>query len=126
MVLGHNQETGYRVPAKDFGFHGTIFVRRMDFPKAGDFSQQHKHRHWHVTFIAKGRIHFECIETAMSRDFDAPDFVETPPEAEHRLTALTDGAVAFCVFSARDLAGELVNEPSEIDRNPFTRGRNYY
>ena len=72
----------------------------MHFAKAGDAEEGHKHQFDHLTLLAAGsvRVTVEGKET----DFKAPHMIYIHAEKNHRLVALEDNTVAYCIHALRD------------------------
>lgn len=102
---------------------GNIFARMMHFQKSGDVMQGHKHFYDHPTLLARGRleVNFEGAITV----YEAPCMIYIQQEAEHRLTALDDDTLAFCIHPIRSnaLEGDIL-DPAMIPNgvNPMKEG----
>jgi|TARA_B100000902_G_C26801853_1_gene664852 hypothetical protein len=102
--------------AIELGFFGNIWVRQNVMEEAGESFPGHKHKFDHVTLLSKGEIEVE-VEGYEPKIFKAPTFVVIRKEHNHKITALTDDVLYYCVFAVRDLDGEPVDEiiADEID-----------
>ena len=100
----------------ELGFFGNIWVRQNVMESAGESFPGHKHKFDHVTLLSKGEIEVE-VEGYKPKIFKAPTFVVVRKEHNHKITALTDDVLYYCVFAVRDLDGKPVDEiiADEID-----------
>jgi hypothetical protein len=101
-----------------------IYVRMMHFRHTGDIEQGHSHPFDHLTLLAEGSMTVEV--DGVSRDFYAPKMIFIKKEKEHKLTALRDNTVAFCVHAIRN--GERVEDiidPDSIVIPPGADGIDY-
>lgn len=90
----------------EIGYFGNIWVRQNYFAKAGDVFPGHKHYFDHVSLLAKGRVMVE-VEGHPPKEFVAPTFIVVKKEHNHKITALEDDTLWYCVFALRDIDGEL-------------------
>lgn len=86
-------------PTINIGVTCNIFTRQMHFKQAGDVEQGHTHPYDHLTLLAKGSLRVEVDGTAT--DFVAPHMLWVRADKAHKLTALTDDTVAYCVHGLR-------------------------
>ena len=103
------------------GFFGNIWVRQNILQFKGDTGGGHQHYFDHVTLLVKGKVRVET-ESHEPKEFTAPTFIVIRKEKEHKIIALEDEVIYYCVFALRDLNGEVVdsiygpdNDPIEID-----------
>lgn len=92
---------------------GNIFIRPMQFAKAGEKREGHTHNFDHTTVVFKGAVHVKAKlpnGTVIERDFAAPGHFLVKAEVEHEITALADDTEAWCVYSHRNAQGEVVQE----------------
>ena len=87
-------------PAINIGVTCNVFVRQMHFVQAGDTEQGHTHPYDHMSLLAKGSVRIEVNGEAT--DFVAPHMIWVRADHEHKLTALTDGTVVYCIHALRD------------------------
>lgn len=88
-------------PLVAIGVCSNIFVRQMSFGAKGDEEEGHTHPFDHLTLLAKGS--FEVEVNGQSTHFKAPAMVYIRAEWVHKIKALEDGSVAFCIHGLRDL-----------------------
>jgi hypothetical protein len=103
----------------ELGYFGNIWVRQNIFEKEGQSHPGHKHYFDHVTLLAKGKVKVE-VEGYDAKEFEAPTFIVIKKEHEHKITALTDDALYYCVFALRDNDGNVVDEMFEDKHNPLS------
>jgi quercetin dioxygenase-like cupin family protein len=94
-------------PNVNIGCVKNLFVRQMHFANAGDSEQGHAHQFDHMTLLARGRLSV-CINDEVT-EFTAPQMIYIKAGIQHELTALSDGAVAYCVHALRDESGEIID-----------------
>lgn len=93
----------------EIGYFGNIWVRQNLLEKSGDSHEGHKHKFDHVTLLTSGKMQVE-IEGHGAKEFTAPTFVIIRKDYHHKITALDDQTVYYCIFALRDLNGEVVDE----------------
>ncbi len=103
----------------EMGYFGNIWVRQNVLEKTGDSFGGHKHYFDHVTLLSKGSVEVQ-VEGNAAKRFDAPTFIVIKKEHEHKVTALTDDVMYYCVFALRDMDGEVVDEMYEDKHNPLS------
>ena len=103
---------------QDLGFFGNIWVRQHNLPKKGGVIEGHKHHFDHVSLLTSGKVKVE-VEGHCPKEFVAPTFIVIKKEHEHKITALEDNTVWYCVFALRDVDGEVI-EIYEGKHNPLS------
>jgi len=93
----------------DLGFFGNIWVRQNVLDKAGEAQSGHRHYFDHVTMLVKGKVLVQ-VENEEPKEFTAPTFIVIRKEHKHRIVALEDNVVYYCVFALRDLDGEPIED----------------
>lgn len=93
--------------AFELGYFGNIWVRQNVLELAGEFHQGHEHKFDHVTLLVSGKVSIQIGEEA-PKEFTAPTFIVIRKQHSHKITALADGTVYYCVFALRDLDGEVM------------------
>jgi len=102
----------------EMGFYGNVWVRSHTYRKAGDINGGgHYHHFNHVTLLAKGSIKVE-IEGCEPKRYNSPTFVIIDKDKKHKITALEDDTVYYCVFALRDVDGDVTDIYSG-DNNPY-------
>lgn len=102
----------------EMGFFGNVWVRSHTYRKAGDSNGGgHYHKFDHVTLLIKGSIRVE-VEGEEPTRFMAPTFVIIKKDKKHKVTALEDDTVYYCVFALRDVDGDVTDIYSG-DNSPY-------
>jgi hypothetical protein len=91
----------------ELGYFGNIWVRQNVLELAGEAHDGHEHKFDHVTLLVSGRVSVE-LEGSEAKEFVAPTFIIIRKEHQHKITALEDGTVYYCVFALRDLDGDVM------------------
>jgi quercetin dioxygenase-like cupin family protein len=94
-------------PNVNIGCVKNLFVRQMHFKKAGDGEQGHAHQFDHLTLLAKGRLAVDI--NGEVTEFTAPQMIYIKAELRHKLVALTDNTVAYCIHALRDETGDILD-----------------
>lgn len=97
---------------------GNIFVRPMTFGgKAGTVVEGHEHNFDHTTYVVRGAVRIErlAVDGAVERVVDkratdGHNYLLIKAGVRHRLTALTDDALAHCIYAHRTPQGDVVHE----------------
>ena len=106
----------------ELGYFGNIWVRQHMFDVAGESHPGHKHKFDHVTLLTQGKASVE-IEGYEPREFKAPTFIIIRKEHNHKITALEDKTIYYCVFALRDLNGEVVDDVYGGAHDPMSAGK---
>jgi len=107
----------------ELGYYGNIWVRQNNLNK-GENGGGHEHYFDHVSLLATGSVLVE-VDGFESTTYHAPTFIAISKRHKHKITALTDNVVYYCVFALRDVDGEVVDDIISADNNPLT-GRSKY
>ena len=102
----------------ELGFFGNIWVRQHFLEKAGDVIEGHKHHFDHVSLLTNGSVKVE-VEGYEAKEFKAPTFIVIDKDHMHKITALEDRIIWYCVFALRDVdgnAGDIYGE----NHNPLS------
>jgi hypothetical protein len=92
----------------ELGYFGNIWVRQNVLELAGEAHDGHEHKFDHVTLLVSGKVSVE-LEGSEAKEFVAPTFIVIRKEHSHKITALEDGTVYYCVFALRDLDGDVMD-----------------
>jgi hypothetical protein len=103
---------------EEMGYFGNVWVRKLYFPTKETIHEGHEHKHDHVSLLAHGSVLVE-IEGEPVTEFKAPTFITIKANKNHRIIALEDNTVWFCVFALRDENGELADHYTG-DNSPYT------
>lgn len=102
----------------ELGYFGNIWVRSHVYRKAGDTNGGgHYHHFDHVTLLVKGSIEIE-VDGHQPKKFFAPTFITIKKDHKHKITALEDDTIYYCVFALRDVNGE-VTDIYNGDNSPY-------
>jgi hypothetical protein len=91
----------------ELGYFGNIWVRQNVLELAGEAHDGHEHKFDHVTLLVSGKVSV-ALEGSDAKEFTAPTFIVIRKEHQHKITALEDGTVYYCVFALRDLDGDVM------------------
>lgn len=96
---------------EELGYFGNIWVRSHLLKKAGDTNGGqggggHYHAFDHVTLLIKGSVKVE-VAGYEPTVYKAPTFIIIKKDKKHRVTALEDNTVYYCVFALRDINGDV-------------------
>lgn len=91
----------------ELGYFGNIWVRQNVLELAGEFHEGHEHKFDHVTLLVSGKVSVQIGE-AEPKEFTAPTFIVIRKQHNHKITAIADGTVYYCVFALRDIDGEVM------------------
>ena len=103
----------------ELGYFGNIWVRQNILSEKGESFPGHKHRFDHVTLLVQGEIEIE-VEGKPPKQFKAPTFVIIRKEKEHKVTALTDDVMYYCVFALRNADGEPIEDMASEEVDPMS------
>lgn len=101
----------------DNGDPAGLYSKAMHFEKAGDFIPGHLHQYDHPTLFAVGE--FEVDVEGIKQHVKAPHQMLIRKDKQHRITALTDHALAFCIHIVRDADGGIVG-PGHLHLSEIT------
>lgn len=87
-------------PEVNIGCVANLFSRQMHFKNAGDTELGHTHPFDHLTLLAAGsvKVTVEGVDTV----FKAPHMIYIHKDKVHKLEALEDNTVAYCIHALRD------------------------
>jgi len=102
-------------PIASIGCVSNVYVRQMNFKKAGSKNHPHLHTHDHTTLLASGSV--ECSVNGIITIFNAPTMIYIAKDKLHFFTALEDNTVAYCVHAIRGDSGDndIINPESIPD-----------
>lgn len=109
-------------PVTNMACVGNLWLRQMQFVKAGDRNEGHEHNFDHVTLLAKGSV--EVDVEGQKTTFSAPHMIYIIAGKSHFLTALEDDTIAYCVHALRDKDTVEILDPAMIPAgvNAFQAG----
>jgi hypothetical protein len=91
----------------ELGYFGNIWVKQNVLELTGESFNGHEHKFDHVTLLVSGKVSVE-LEGSDAKEFTAPTFIVIRKEHRHKITALADGTVYYCVYALRDIDGEVM------------------
>lgn len=103
--------------ADESGFYGNVWVRKLYFENTGVVHDGHSHNHDHLSILVKGSVIVE-IEGYKPQTYHAPTFITIKAEDHHKITALEDDTIWFCVFAMRDTDEMSAEDYYGNDNNP--------
>lgn len=92
---------------------GNVFIRPNNIAKAGQGVEGHTHNFDHTTIVFTGSVFVEAVlpdGTIKTGTFKAPAHFLVKAEVEHKITALEDNTVFWCVYSHRTPQGDVIQE----------------
>ena len=89
---------------------GNVYVRLMEFKKAGDIEHGHVHEFDHSTLVAHGSV----LVRAKGKEtvFKAPTMIWINKNVEHEIVALEDNTICSCIHALRHIDGEIIDPES--------------
>lgn len=100
-------------PYIKIGCVANLFSRQMHFKNAGDTERGHTHPFDHLTLLAAGSL--RVTVNGDTTDFKAPHMIYIKAEHMHKLVALEDNTVAYCIHALRDGNGvDDILDPASI------------
>ena len=90
------------------------WVKQMHFLKAGDVNDGHTHIFDHQTLLGKGKV--KVTVNGKESEFIAPTIIFIRAGFEHKLEALEDDTICYCIHAIRD--GERVEDIIDPDSIP--------
>jgi quercetin dioxygenase-like cupin family protein len=88
-------------PAINIALVANMFVRQMVFKNVGHCEQGHEHSFDHLTLLASGKLLVEANDFAT--EFESPSMIYIKKDVQHKLTALQENTVAYCIHGLRDI-----------------------
>jgi hypothetical protein len=83
---------------KQLGYFGNIWIVQNHFKKAGAILGEHEHKFDHVSLLVKGKVRIE-VKGHPAKEFTGPTFIIIRKDKAHRITALEDETIIFCLFA---------------------------
>jgi len=91
----------------ELGYFGNIWVKQNVLELAGESFDGHEHKFDHVTLLVSGKVSVQ-IKDNPPKEFTAPTFIVIRKEHQHKITALEDNTIYYCVYALRDLDGNAM------------------
>ena len=85
--------------------YGNIWTREIEFKKAGEVKNGHKHEFDHLHFVSHGSVQitvfdeFKRDKVIFQKDYTAPAWIKVPKEHFHDIIALEDNSRGYCIQS---------------------------
>lgn len=92
----------------DLGYFGNIWVKQHHLHNRQDNGGGHAHKFDHITLLCQGKVKVE-IDGYEPKEFTAPTFIIIRKEHQHKITALEDNTIYYCVFALRNIDGEVID-----------------
>jgi len=104
-------------PAITIGCVSNLYSRQMHFVNAGDVELGHTHLYDHFTLLAAGSL--RVTVDGADNVFTAPHMIFIKKDKNHRLEALENNTVAYCIHALRnnDGSGDIM-DPNMIPMIP--------
>lgn len=111
----------------ELGYFGNIWVKQNVLELAGEAFEGHEHKFDHVTLLVSGKVSVQ-IKDNEPKEFKAPTFIVIRKEHQHKITALEDGTVYYCVYALRDLNGDVMEifGPEHDPESASARNQGYW
>lgn len=95
-----------------------VFIKQMVLEARGTLVGQHAHTYDHTSMLAAGAVRVWADDECLG-DFTAPTGVFIAANRKHRMQALVDGTVMYCIhnthgFAPDELEDHLIAERSMI------------
>lgn len=94
------------------GFVGNVWVSQHYMPEAGMEIDMHEHDHDHASLLVSGAVDVN-IEGQPVKRFIAPTFIVIRANMKHKIVAVEDNTIWYCVFALRDIDGNIINQFDE-------------
>lgn len=94
----------------------------MHFGSAGDVMEGHTHVYDHQTLLATGSVAVEV--DGLTTEFKAPQIIYIRAGKVHKLTALEDNTLAYCIHPLKEVdgSGDIIDPesiPKAVDYAPY-------
>ena len=122
MLVQKATEHGVRkADTSESGFYGNVWIRKQYYPTKATVHDGHTHNHDHMSLV-KGRVLVE-VEGYESKEFDNT-FFTVAAEKHHKITALEDNTIVYCIFAVKDEDGKSADEYYAEGNTPYAEGSN--
>lgn len=101
----------------EVGFFGNIWIRKLHFLTKDTVYEGHSHDHDHVSLLLSGSVLVE-VEGFTPKIFKAATYIIIKAEHHHKITALEDDTLWWCLHARRDEGGEVVEIYGE-ENSPY-------
>lgn len=103
------------------GYVSDVFAKQMHFKLAGDVELGHSHKYSHMTLLVSGEL---CVTlNDIDTVFVAPHIIYIEKDKIHKLTALKDNTIAYCIHALRDIdgSGDIVDVSMFPKNTPLSK-----
>ena len=102
-------------PNVNLSLVSNVWVKQLNFEKAGDVMVSHVHSFDHQTLLAKGSL--RVFVNGIAREFQAPQIIVIGKGESHVLEALEDGTVSYCIHALRssERAEDIIDPDQTVD-----------
>lgn len=102
------------LPSISIGCVANLFSKQIHFKNKDDVEEGHTHPFDHLTLLAYGSL--EITVNGEKTVYKAPHMIYIHKDYEHKLRALEDNTVAYCIHALRD--GNGVDDIIDPDMVP--------
>jgi quercetin dioxygenase-like cupin family protein len=103
----------HQVSSVENKFVDDIFIKSMEFKKKGDAVHQHSHSYDHVTMIATGGLEVFVDGQSIGK-YNAPYGLTILAHVKHKLVALKDNTLAYCIHNLKGKDYPSIHEENHI------------
>jgi quercetin dioxygenase-like cupin family protein len=98
-------------PPEKVEFHlaDNIFVKMISLPEKGYICSGHKHTFDHTSFVASGSIRV-WKDGILDKDYHSPTGVFIEKNVEHKMLALEDNTLFFCIHNTHGFPEDELEE----------------
>lgn len=100
------------------GYVGNVWLAQHHLPLADMEITGHAHSFDHASLLVQGRVKVQ-IEGEEWKEFQAPTFIVIRANLNHRIVALENDTIWYCVFAMRDFEGQVVSQYDPENAPPF-------
>jgi hypothetical protein len=93
-----------------------VFIKQMVLEHRGDLVGQHAHTYDHTSMLAAGEVRVWADDECLG-DFIAPTGVLIKARKMHRIQALVDGTIMYCIHNTHGHAPDELEEHLIAERN---------
>ena len=77
-----------------------VWVLQLKFKKAGDTLQTHSHNFNHISLLTNGSLMIDV--DGEKSVYQAPQMIYIDKDTNHKLVALEDNTISYCIHALRD------------------------
>lgn len=83
-----------------------VWVLQLHFKKAGDTLQTHSHTYNHISLLTNGSVRIVVGEEQTV--YTAPQMIYIDKDTNHKIVALEDNTISYCIHALRSEEGDLI------------------